>query len=89
MGSDVRDPSYFWPVDATRIGRARIVAGSKADDIALQLSYQGIEVDEIIEDLPTALDRFLALPEPERGVKTIVFTADSMRRTRAHLGLSR
>lgn len=88
MGSDVRDPSYFWPVDASRIGRARIVSGSKADEIALQLLYQGVEVDRIEPDLPVALDAFLALPAPERGIKTIVFTADSMRRTRSHLGLT-
>lgn len=88
MGSDVRDPSYFWPVDASRIGRARFVTGSKADEIALQLLYQGVEVDRIEPDLAVALDAFLALPAPERGIKTIVFTADSMRRTRAHLGLT-
>ncbi|BDI22888.1 MurT ligase domain-containing protein [Herbiconiux sp. L3-i23] len=88
MGSDVRDPSYFWPVDSSRIGRARIVSGSKADDIALQLLYQGVDVDEIEPDLTVALDRFLALPDPARGTKTIVFTADSMRRTRSHLGLA-
>jgi UDP-N-acetylmuramyl tripeptide synthase len=88
MGSDVRDPSYFWPVDTTRIGRARIVSGSKADEIALQLLYQGVDVARIEPDLGTALDAFLALPAPERGMKTIVFTADSMRRTRNHLGLA-
>ena len=88
MGSDVRDPSYFWPVDAGRIRRARVVTGSKADEIALQLLYQGVQVDAVEPDLAKALDAFLALPEPARGVKTIVFTADSMRRTRSHLGLA-
>lgn len=88
MGSDVRDPGYFWPVDVRRIGRARWVSGSKAPEIALQLAYQGVEVDGIEPDIPTAVDAFLALPEPERGMKTIIFTADPMRRTRAHLGLT-
>jgi UDP-N-acetylmuramyl tripeptide synthase len=88
MGSDVADPSYFWPVDASRIGRARIVSGSKAHDMALQLIYQGVQVDEIEPDLGAALDRFLELPDPAKGVKTIVFTADPMRRTRTHLGLA-
>ncbi|BDZ46820.1 Mur ligase family protein [Naasia aerilata] len=88
MGSDVADPSYFWPVDASRIGRARIVSGSKANELALQLIYQGVQVDDIEPNLPAALDRFLALPEPASGIKTIVFTADSMRRTRTHLGLA-
>ena len=88
MGSDVRDPSYFWPVDASGLGRVALVSGSKADEIALQLLYQGVRVDGIEPDLSTALDRFLALPDPARGVKTIVFTADSMRRTRSLLGLA-
>jgi UDP-N-acetylmuramoylalanine-D-glutamate ligase len=88
MGSDVADPSYFWPVDASRIGRARIVTGSKASDMALQLTYQGVQVDEVDPDLPAALDRFLALPDPKSGIKTIVFTADPMRRIRSHLGLA-
>lgn len=88
MGSDVADPSYFWPVDSSRIGRARIVSGSKAQEMALQLLYQGVRVDEIDDDLPGALDRFFALPDPKVGIKTIVFTADPMRRTRSHLGLS-
>lgn len=88
MGSDVRDPSYFWPVDPARIGRALVVSGSKADEIALQLLYRGVQVVRVEPDLPAALDHFLALPEPERGMKTIVFTADAMRRTRSHLGLA-
>jgi hypothetical protein len=88
MGSDVRDPSYFWPVDASRIGRALVVTGSKAEEIALQLIYQGVQVVRIEPDLPAAIDHFLSLPAPARGLKTIVFTADAMRRTRAHLGLT-
>lgn len=88
MGSDVRDPSYFWPVDARRIGRVRWASGSKAHEIALQLSYQGVVVDAIEPDVPAALDAFLALPPPLSGRKTIIFTADAMRRSRAHLALA-
>lgn len=88
MGSDVRDPGYFWTVDARRIGRARLVSGSKAAEIALQLAYQGVVIDAVEPDIPTAVDAFFALPAATSGLKTIIFTADSMRRTRAHLGLS-
>lgn len=88
MGSDVRDPGYFWPVDLRRVGRARFVTGSKAAEIALQLAYQGVAVDAMESDLPAAIDAFLALPTPTRGIKTVIFTADSMRRTRAHLGMN-
>jgi UDP-N-acetylmuramyl tripeptide synthase len=87
IGSDVRDPSYFWPVNTSGLGRVRIASGSKAQDIALQLAYDDVTVDRIEPDLGRALDDFLALPEPATGLKTIIFSADSMRRTRAHLGL--
>ncbi|NQX10154.1 DUF1727 domain-containing protein [Microbacteriaceae bacterium VKM Ac-2855] len=88
IGSDVRDPSYFWPVDTSGLERVRIVSGSKAQEAALQLRYDGVQIDAVDEDLGRALDTFLALPAPERGRKTIVFSADSMRRTRAHLELT-
>ncbi|HZK58442.1 MAG TPA: MurT ligase domain-containing protein, partial [Cryobacterium sp.] len=88
IGSDVRDPSYFWPVDTSGLGRVLIASGSKAHEIALQLAYDDVAVDRIEPDLGLALDDFLALPDPARGLKTIIFSADSMRRTRAHLGLA-
>ena len=88
IGSDVRDPSYFWPADASALGRVAIVSGSKAPEAALMLAYDGVAIDRVEPDLGRALDDFLAAPAPARGVKTIVFSADAMRRTRAHLGLS-
>jgi UDP-N-acetylmuramyl tripeptide synthase len=88
LGSDVRDPSYFWPVDTSGLGHVDIVSGSKADELALQLSYDNVQIGRIVHDLGAAVDAFLALPDPSRGVKTVIFSADSMRRTRAHLGLS-
>jgi len=87
IGSDVRDPSYFWPVDTSGLGRVLFASGSKAQEIALQLSYDDVIIDRIESDLGRALDEFLALPDPRIGLKTIIFSADSMRRTRAHLGL--
>jgi lipid II isoglutaminyl synthase (glutamine-hydrolysing) len=89
MGSDVRDPGYLWPVDLRRLQRVSTVSGSKAHELALQVAYQGIPIDRVEPDLATALDDFLALGAPTHGRKTIVFTADAMRRTRTHLGLGR
>ncbi len=88
IGSDVRDPSYFWPTDASSLGRVSMVSGSKAAEAALMLAYDGVEIDRVEPDLGRALDDFLAAPAPASGVKTIVFSADAMRRTRAHLGLT-
>ncbi|TFD80518.1 MurT ligase domain-containing protein [Cryobacterium psychrophilum] len=87
IGSDVRDPSYFWPVDTSGLEHVLFASGSKAHEIALQLAYDDVRVDRIEPDVPTALDAFLALPAPEHGLKTIIFSADGMRRTRVHLGL--
>jgi len=88
IGSDVRDPSYFWPVDTSSLVRVAIASGSKANDIALQLAYDNVVVGRIEPDVTVALDAFLALPAPQHGLKTIIFSADGMRRTRAHLGLA-
>lgn len=88
VGSDVRDPSYLWPVDTSGLGSVKVVTGSKAWDAALQLVYDGVVIDVVEPDLATGLNVFLSLPRPTSGVKTIIFTADSMRRTRTHLGLS-
>ncbi len=88
IGSDVRDPSYFWPTDASSLGRVSIVSGSKAAEAALMLAYDGVEIERVEPDLGRAIDDFLAAPPPADGVKTIIFSADAMRRTRAHLGLT-
>ena len=88
LGIDVRDPSYFWPVATEGLGRVAIVSGAKPEEAALMLAYDGVEIDVLEPDLDRAIEQFFALPTPPSGVKTIVFTADSMRRTRAYLGLS-
>ncbi len=88
IGSDVRDPSYFWPTDASSLKRVSVVSGSKAAEAALMLAYDGVEIDRVETDLGRAIDDFLASPPPAHGVKTIIFSADAMRRTRAHLGLT-
>jgi len=87
IGSDVRDTSYFWPVDTSSLRRVHSASGSKAHDIALQLVYDDVDVERIEPDVGLALDSFLSLPAPATGMKTIIFSADGMRRTRAHLGL--
>jgi len=88
IGSDVRDPSYLWPARLSGLRRVQLVSGSKAEEAALMLAYDGVEIGRVEPELGRAIDEFLALPEPASGVKTIVFSADAMRRTRAHLGLT-
>jgi len=86
-GRDIPDPALLWPVDWSRVERVRILAGLQAYEMAMKLAYEGIAVDEIVDDVEQAVDRFLALPEPASGVKTVFFSADGMRRARRHLGL--
>lgn len=86
-GRDIPDPAMLWPVDWSRVARVRVLAGLQANEMAMKLAYEGIEVDEIIEDVEDAVDAFFALPDPAHGVKTVFFSADGMRRARRHLGL--
>ena len=89
IGSDVRDPSYFWPTDASSLGRVAIVSGSKAAEAALMLAYDGVrDRSRRARPRPRRSTTSSRRPRPPRGVKTIVFSADAMRRTRAHLGLT-
>jgi len=86
-GRDIPDPAMLWPIDWGRIDRVRVLGGMQAYELAMKLAYEGIEVEEIIEDVEEAVDAFLALPDPEHGEKTVFFSADGMRRARRHLGL--
>jgi len=86
-GKDIPDPAMLWPVDWSRVRRVRVLGGLQAHEMAMKLAYEGIEVGRIIESVEDAVDAFFALPEPEHGVKTVIFSADGMRRTRRHLGL--
>lgn len=88
LGTDVRDPSYFWPVDARGLNRVDVVTGAKPEEAALLLSYDGVDIETVEPNLERAVEQFFALPTPASGVKTIMFTADSMRRIRHILGLN-
>jgi UDP-N-acetylmuramyl pentapeptide synthase len=88
VGSDVRDFSYLWPVDTSTLARVAVASGTLAEELALQLVYRGVVVERVDPDLNHALDEFVALPPPSVGVKTIIFSADAMRKTRRHFGLA-
>jgi UDP-N-acetylmuramyl tripeptide synthase len=88
VGSDVRDFSYLWPVDTSVLSKVDMVSGTLAEELALQFAYRDVSVAHVDSDLRRALDEFVALPEPRRGVKTIIFSADAMRKTRRHFGIA-
>jgi len=88
IGTDVHDPSWLWTVDLTKLSHADVVTGYNHAEAALLLAYHEIPVGKVVADLDEALDAFFGLQKPSRGVKTVIFSADSMRRTRRALGFT-
>jgi UDP-N-acetylmuramyl tripeptide synthase len=88
IGTDVHDPSWLWTVDTENLSHVDIVSGYNSAEAALWLAYNEIRVGAVIEGLEDALAAFFALSKPTHGVKTVIFSADSMRRTRRALGFT-
>jgi UDP-N-acetylmuramyl tripeptide synthase len=86
IGRDVHDPSWMWTVDYSGLSHADVVAGFNAAEAALVLAYNEVPIGKVIYDLDEAIDAFFAMPKPNAGVKTVVFSADAMRRMRRSLG---
>lgn len=89
IGSDVRDASWLWNVDTSCLGHVDVVTGCRAYEIGARLAYDGVRLGTLTPDLNAGLDEFMALPAPDAGVKTILFSADAMRRVRRRLRLDR
>ncbi|MEN9749910.1 MAG: hypothetical protein RL149_988, partial [Actinomycetota bacterium] len=88
IGRDVHDPSWMWTVDMSRIERVDVISGYNVNELGLRLAYEDVQIDAIEEDLFDAIDKFMSLPAPTHGVRTVVFSADAMRRLRRHLGFT-
>lgn len=88
IGRDVHDPSWMWTVDMSRVKRVDVISGYNVNELGLRLAYEDVQIDVIEEDLFEAIDKFMSLPAPSHGVRTVVFSADAMRRLRRHLGFT-
>jgi UDP-N-acetylmuramoylalanine-D-glutamate ligase len=88
IGRDVHDPSWLWTVNLSRLNRVDVVSGYNAAEMALRLAYENVSIGHVDDDLFESFTRFLALPAPANSVKTVVFSADAMRRLRRHLGFT-
>jgi UDP-N-acetylmuramyl tripeptide synthase len=88
IGRDVHDPSWLWTVDMSALSHVDIVSGYNFAEIALRLAYSDVPVAEVEADLETALEKFFSLPKPNNSIKTVIFSADAMRRTRRILGFT-
>jgi len=86
IGRDVHDPSWMWTVNLENLKHVSVVSGFNYADAALLLAYNEIPVDAIESDYFKAIDAFLAMPAPSRGIKTVIYSADAMRRLRRYLG---
>lgn len=85
-GTDIHDPSWLWTVDFRKLSKVEIVGGHNAHELALRLLAQGIAIGRVIPDVPEATDAFLALPGAD---KTVMFSADGMRRMRRYTRLAK
>ena len=88
IGRDVHDPSWLWTVDMSGLSHADIVSGYNYAEMALRMTYADIPITEVEGDLEKAIAKFFALPKPKHGIKTVIFSADAMRRTRRILGFT-
>lgn len=85
-GTDIHDPSWLWTVDFSKLERVDVVGGFNAHELALRLMVQGVVVGQIIRDVPSAVDVFLAQTTQN---KTVLFSADGMRQMRRYLRLAK
>lgn len=58
--ADGRDTSWLWDVDFNTLKTVAITSGTRAADIALRLSYDNIQVNDIQPNLESALRDFCA-----------------------------
>lgn len=80
------DPSWFYDTDLSRLDHVDVVTGTKAWQLATRFAYAGLPVGRVEPELGPALARFLALPRPARGVKTMIVNYEQMMLIRKRLG---
>lgn len=88
IGRDVHDPSWMWTVDTKNLKQVHTVSGFNYADAALLLAYKGVPVERVEEDYFKAIDEFFQMQRPALGIKTVIYSADAMRRLRRYLGFT-
>ncbi|MFM8927473.1 MAG: MurT ligase domain-containing protein [Rhodoluna sp.] len=88
IGRDVHDPSWLWTVDLKRLSIVHTVSGFNYADAALLLKYKGIQITHTEPEYFKAIDEFMQLEWNGPGVKTVLYSADAMRRLRRYLGFT-
>jgi UDP-N-acetylmuramyl tripeptide synthase len=80
------DPSWIYGSDLSRLDHVDVLTGSKAWQLATRFSYSDIAVHSVEPELKPALEKFLSLPKPGRGMKTMIVNYEQMMLVRRALG---
>ena len=80
------DPSWIYDIDLSSLSHVDVITGSKAWQFAVRLGYANIPVGDVDLDVRAALRRFLALPKPSTGRKTMILNYEQMMAIRKILG---
>ena len=80
------DPSWMYDTDFGHIDHVDVLSGTKAWQLATRFGYGDIPVGSVVPDLKPALEKFLALPKPARGTKTMIVNYEQMMLIRKLLG---
>lgn len=87
IGTDVKDPSWLWGVDLTKLSKVDILTGHHAVPMKYRLQSCGVEVDELVDDFEKAMQEFIQREPPTKGERVLIVTADTFRRMKRSLEL--
>ena len=88
VGRDVHDPSWLWTVNPKNLNHVDVVSGYNAAEAELWLRHHGFKPNFCSDDLMQAFDEWMGMDEPTSSVRTVIFSADAMRRMRRMLGFT-
>ncbi|MEO8263662.1 MAG: MurT ligase domain-containing protein [Pseudolysinimonas sp.] len=80
------DPSWVYGSDLSKLTHVDVLSGTKCWQFATRFAYDDIEVRAVEPELGPALKRFLELPPPAAGRKTLVVNYEQMMLVRKQLG---
>jgi lipid II isoglutaminyl synthase (glutamine-hydrolysing) len=80
------DPSWLYDIDLSRLSHADVISGTKGYQLAVRLAYDGLPVGVVEPELRAAVRRFLSMPRPSTGRKTMIVNYEQMMLIRKILG---
>ena len=87
IGTDVKDPSWLWGVDFSRLSKVDVLTGHHAIPMKYRLQSCSVVIGELIDDFEEALNKFLSKEPPSTGERVLIVTADTFRRLKRSLEL--